>query len=173
GVWATKHGVYGNGNVLSEDTRSIIYELGSRGFATSYSISWATHINKTYKKEVASAAENDYPVTYYSNKDDEGTYQSMLQGIREGDDGVFGVFEYTDHAGHFYGFSIDSPQYVKVYYEAEAKGMLLIDAVEARETYEQEDWLIIITTDHGGYRRNHGGTTTLEKYTFLAINKAL
>jgi len=32
----------------------------------------------------------------------------------------------------------------------------MIQAVEDRSTYEKEDWLIIVTTDHGGSDFGHG-----------------
>ena len=48
----------------------------------------------------------------------------------------------------------------------------LIEAVKARPTYETEDWLILITSDHGGYVRGHGGSTLMERMMFIVTNKA-
>ncbi len=31
-----------------------------------------------------------------------------------------------------------------------------------RKTFKSEDWLIIITSDHGGVKRNHGGQSVHE-----------
>ena len=42
---------------------------------------------------------------------------------------------------------------------------------EARETYETEDWLIIVTSDHGGIGTGHGGASIQERMTFLVMNK--
>lgn len=173
GVWATENGVYSNGNVLKEKTRSIIYQLGATGVETGFSVSWAPHFTRTYKKEVASVKDKGYPVSYLLNSDDEGTYNSMLTGIRDGDSAVFGILEYTDRTGHGSGFDKNNSVYKEGFLEQEEKAYLLIQEVEARESYAQEDWLIMITSDHGGYKTSHGDTTPMEYLTFLAVNKTI
>lgn len=173
GVWATQHGVKDNNNTLNEATRSIIYQLAAQGKAVSYSVTWDTHITGTYKLEVAATEKNSYPARYNLGKKDSDTYASMLAGIQSNEAGIFGILEYADHAGHTSGFALSNKKYKAAYYDSEKDANKLIAAVTARETYAQEDWLIIITTDHGGYRLGHGGTTPMERYTFLAINKPL
>lgn len=173
GVWATENGVYSNGNVLKEKTRSIIYQLGATGVETSFSVSWKPHFTRTYRKEVASVKDKGYPVNYLLNSDDEGTYNSMLSGIKDGDSAVFGILEYTDHNGHVSGFDKNNSAYKEGFLEQEEKAYLLIQEIEAGESYAQEDWLIIITSDHGGYKTSHGGTTPMEYLTFLAVNKTI
>lgn len=173
GVWATQHGVKDNNNTLNESTRSIIFQLAAQDKAVSYSVIWDTHITGTYKLEVAAADKNNYPAQYNLGKTDSDTYASMLAGIQAGEAGIFGILEYPDHAGHTSGFALSNNKYKAAYYDSEKDANNLIAAAKARETYDQEDWLIIITSDHGGYRLGHGGTTPMEKYTFLAINKPL
>lgn len=173
GVWGTENGVTGNADVLREKTRSILYQLGEEGYKSSFSVSWTAHITLTYKKEVASAAKNNYPIAYHANGYDEETVATMLSHIEAGDDAIFGIFEYVDHMGHSTGFSKDNRDYIDAYMDAEESASLLIDAVKARPTYGQEDWLIIITTDHGGYGTSHGGITLTERLTFFALNKDL
>ena len=36
---------------------------------------------------------------------------------------------------------------------------------------QEEDWLIIITTDHGGSGSDHGGQSSEEVNTWFAVNK--
>jgi|GEM_PF-2843176 len=43
----------------------------------------------------------------------------------------------------------------------------------SRSTYAEEDWLIIISTDHGGTETGHGGQTAFERMTWLACNKPI
>ena len=50
-------------------------------------------------------------------------------------------------------------------------GYEVIKAIEARETYETEDWLIIVTSDHGGIETGHGGPSIQERMTFVVMNK--
>lgn len=56
---------------------------------------------------------------------------------------------------------------------ADARGREIIRAIEARSTYAEEDWLIIISTDHGGTETGHGGQTAFERMTWLACNKPI
>ena len=51
--------------------------------------------------------------------------------------------------------------------------MDIIEAVEARKTYDTEDWLILITTDHGGSGTGHGGPSFEERMTFIISNKTI
>ena len=59
------------------------------------------------------------------------------------------------------------PELKEEYEEAQAKA--IIDAIEARPEYGTEDWLIIITTDHGGINKGHGFITIQERMTFIAV----
>ena len=54
---------------------------------------------------------------------------------------------------------------------ADSWGYEIVKTIEARSTYAQEDWLIIISTDHGGTETSHGGQTLFERMTWLACNK--
>ena len=49
----------------------------------------------------------------------------------------------------------------------------VIEAIKARKNYENEDWLIILTSDHGGFVTSHGGLTIQERMTFIVINKEI
>ncbi len=33
----------------------------------------------------------------------------------------------------------------------------VVDAMKARKTFDKEDWLVLVTADHGGKGTNHGG----------------
>lgn len=56
---------------------------------------------------------------------------------------------------------------------ANAAGMDIIASIEARKTYAAEDWLILITTDHGGVGGGHGGSSFEERMTFIISNKTI
>jgi len=78
--------------------------------------------------------------------------------------------EYTDDIGHKYG---DSPQFDKaVNYEDENVGQIW-EAVQYRETHFNEDWLIIVTTDHGRTAetgKGHGGQSDRERAGWIITN---
>ena len=86
-------------------------------------------------------------------------------------DFIFVIYEHTDSEGHGYGFTINNPGYKKAFIESDACGYEVIKAIEARETYDTEDWLIIITSDHGGKGKGHGKESIQERMTFAVINK--
>mgnify|MGYP006088582557 FL=1 len=72
---------------------------------------------------------------------------------------MFIHFDDVDYAGHGYGFSPDVPQYISAIEVADAHVGVVLSALYSRPNYAQEDWLIIVTHDHGGVGYSHGGTS--------------
>lgn len=87
--------------------------------------------------------------------------------IAAGYDLVFTVLDLVDHEGHSSGFSPDNPAYIAA--AARALGMVetLLDAIAARPARRGEDWLVILTADHGGKGRIHGGQSPEERAVFI------
>jgi hypothetical protein len=174
GVWGSVSGVEANKNELKETSRSIIYQFGERGIPTSYSVTWEPHIERTYVKEVTSAETNSYPIDYVLGEKDEDTFLDMKERIESGDtDAIFGILEYTDSAGHGFGYKTSIEKYMDAVRNAEDDAYSLISTIESRATYAEEDWLIIIMSDHGGIYRNHGKTSYMESTIFFASNKEI
>ena len=78
---------------------------------------------------------------------------------------VFGIYEGTDHNGHGTGFGNDNYKYIKGFRDQDAMCYELLQAIYSRPSYDSEDWLIIIVTDHGGIQTWHGGQTLEERST--------
>lgn len=57
--------------------------------------------------------------------------------------------------------------------DQDARCYELLQAIYSRPSFENEDWLIIITADHGGIQTWHGGQTLEERTTWIACNKAI
>ena len=78
--------------------------------------------------------------------------------------------EYSDDMGHGYG---DSPQLTQaIKYEDSLIGKIY-DAVKYREQNHNEDWLIVVTTDHGRSAhdgKGHGGQSDRERATWIVTN---
>ncbi len=70
-------------------------------------------------------------------------------------DAVFAYFGNTDSAGHGYGFHPKSPKYTNAIETVDTYVGQLLKAMRARKSYAQEDWLVIVCTDHGGRGRGH------------------
>jgi hypothetical protein len=78
--------------------------------------------------------------------------------IRDSDpDAIWLYLHQPDAAGHSYGFSLDQPEYRKAIENFDQHVGRVVDAVRGRPSYDQEDWLFVLTTDHGGYGTGHGG----------------
>jgi predicted AlkP superfamily pyrophosphatase or phosphodiesterase len=78
--------------------------------------------------------------------------------------------EYTDDVGHSFG---DSPQLVEAVELMDVQIGRVWDAILKRQTEAGEDWLIIITTDHGRDAetgKEHGGQTDRERTTWIVTN---
>ncbi|MGY4523991.1 hypothetical protein ACVWZT_000805 [Pseudomonas sp. TE21394] len=88
-------------------------------------------------------------------------------------DFTFIQLDEPDQAGHAGGFG---PAYQLALREADQRLGLLLDKVEERANeHPQEDWLVIVCTDHGRDEQGsgHGGVTEQEKTVFIASNKPL
>ncbi|SFP55110.1 alkaline phosphatase family protein [Parafilimonas terrae] len=78
--------------------------------------------------------------------------------------------EYTDDMGHKYG---DSPQFYKAINYADDYVGQIWQAIQYREKNFNEDWLIIITTDHGRTAetgKDHGGQSDRERAGWIFTN---
>lgn len=82
-------------------------------------------------------------------------------------DCMFIHFDDVDHAGHAYGYSITIPEYVTAIEGVDVLIGPVIAAIAARPTYGDEDWLIVLTPDHGGLGTSHGGNSIDEQRIFF------
>lgn len=79
----------------------------------------------------------------------------------------------VDLAGHAFGFASSVPQYIAAIQATDARIGTVISALHQRTATglrSYEDWLVIVSTDHGGILRNHGGTTMQEERTFVVLS---
>ena len=98
--------------------------------------------------------------------------QKALQDTSDSSyDVIFATLEYSDHAGHSIGYGNDVDEYVGASQQVDREGYKLLQAIYERDSYQEEDWLIIITTDHGGSGSDHGGQSSEEVNTWFAVNK--
>jgi predicted AlkP superfamily pyrophosphatase or phosphodiesterase len=78
--------------------------------------------------------------------------------------------EHTDDMGHQHG---DSPQFYDAVEAADKRIKKVWDAIQYRKQNFGEDWLIIVTTDHGRDPKtghNHGGQSDRERLSWIATN---
>ncbi|MCP3980722.1 MAG: hypothetical protein GY716_15580 [bacterium] len=80
---------------------------------------------------------------------------------------LFLHFDDVDHAGHSSGFSPSNPAYLSAIETVDASIGKIVTAIESRPGFPSEDWLIVITTDHGGNGTSHGGQSDQERTVWL------
>jgi hypothetical protein len=180
GQWANEIGVNNNGQPKPLDPKTLLLSLAEDGTAdkTAFYVSWDGHFSKkdaTYINEKNYAEENGVNAAFKRALTDAGTKSNIISDIKKADcsDFIFLTLEYTDHQGHATGFGPQNPKYISAFRDAEDAGMDIIEAIEARKTYDTEDWLILITTDHGGNGTGHGGPSFEERMTFIISNKTI
>lgn len=87
---------------------------------------------------------------------DKQAADEAVKYLADGDPAVlFVYFGHVDNTGHGYGFHPKSPKYTNAIEEADAHLGRVLEAIEKRGTRKQEDWLVVVTTDHGGKGRGH------------------
>lgn len=178
GQWADVHGVTANDIPKSMEVKTLMTTLTEDGIigSASFITKWAGHFsieNATYLPEVQYCSDHALPVNFNKCDGNEGSHKAVMTEIADEacSDFLFVIYEHTDSEGHNYGFSINNPGYKEAFVESDACGYEAIKAIEARETYDTEDWLIIITSDHGGKGTGHGGESIQERMTFVVMNK--
>ncbi len=80
-------------------------------------------------------------------------------------DAIFLYLGDVDVAGHAHGFDPSRRLYLDAITRADRQVGRVLDAMMARETYAEESWLVIVTTDHGGSIDGQHAGGTFEKRT--------
>lgn len=180
GQWADVHGITDNSQPKSNDHLTLLTTSVEDGTIdeSAFYVSWNGHFigdDATYINEIGYIEEKGLNVHFVDAGDDDGTYANVLADIRKAEcsDFIFTIFEYCDHTGHDTGFNMKDERYTNAFLSADATGYALLQAVKARPTYETEDWLIVITSDHGGYNKGHGFLTIQERMMFIVTSKDL
>lgn len=178
GVWADKNGVYGNGQPKNMEYKTLMTTLVEDGTidSASFLTKWGGHFSNedsTYTPEKKYCEENNLNVSFTKCNGHEATVFEAMNQLSEENcpDFTIAIYEGTDSAGHSFGFSFNNPAYKAGFERCEKYAYATLKTIEDRETYESEDWLIIITSDHGGYGTGHGGASIQERMIFIVTNK--
>ena len=74
-----------------------------------------------------------------------------------------------DIAGHNNGFTNDNPDYYYEIVQFDRYVGDLMDAINDRPNRKNEEWLIVSTSDHGGFKTRHGGEHLSERNVFVVV----
>lgn len=99
----------------------------------------------------------DYSVPFLFDRDEANAARLADAFLRPGaPDAVMWYIDRPDHAGHGHGFYPYSPEYLSAVADVDRWIGKVLDAIAARPSFPHEDWLVVVTSDHGGWRRYHG-----------------
>lgn len=185
GEWAEGdggHGVSNNGVAKNPGVKIYLNTIAELGFSGVFNYIWDPHV-EIHKLDVAYTEENNLPVTYRrckemdefsSDRDLEMAFainEALTAGSSAEKDLVFGILENPDNMGHGFQFWNGTPEYVTSVVESDAHTATFIETIKNRPNYANEDWLILISTDHGGIDSWHGGQSDRERITWISSNK--
>lgn len=190
GVWANKHNVWGNSiknpnynyptlfRVLkntSPEKKTAIYStwLDNRTKLAGDGLSQTGNLTIDYHFDGLELDTVSYPHdeerTYIHLIDEEVSKKAAEEILEKSPDLTWMYLEFTDDMSHKFG---NSPQFVDAIEKADIQVGRVWDAIKERESKFNEDWLIVITTDHGredsGF--GHGGQSDRERSVWIATN---
>ncbi|WP_336704654.1 LamG-like jellyroll fold domain-containing protein [Chryseobacterium indologenes] len=165
GVWHTKHNVQDN-NFTSPNyvnypdflTRAETYNPALRTISLAH---WSPINDKIIQTaDVKTNLATDLAV--------KNAAVTALQN--DNPDILFVDFDDVDHAGHSYGFSSTVSQYVNSIKTTDSYIGEIVTAMKNRPSYNNEDWLVVLTTDHGAIESSHGGGNLTERNIFTVYS---
>ena len=99
------------------------------------------------------------------NGSDEYVSEMGAKSIKKGEvDVLFLHFDDVDHAGHAYRYGNDYPEYIN---SIEKTDRLIGFVLEEIDKKNHENWMVVVTTDHGGLNYGHGGQSNDERTIFF------
>ena len=170
GVWYDKHGVSDNSfsgsNFDEYPPFTVLLEESGQEYHTASFIMWTPIHTQIFGNTVD---YNELHSTF-----DGSVAQGAADYMSTPDlDVLFLDFDHVDHAGHSYGYSPEVNQYIDAIENVDEYIGWVIDAMENRPTFQNEDWLIMITSDHGGIGYNHGGQSIEERQIPIILSGSL
>lgn len=163
GVWSDKHGVTDNSfSGQDYDTYPHFFHYVEENNSSLYTASichWGP-INDQIVGE-----DSDFKLNVGSDESvaDEGC--DLLQN--EDPDVLFLHFDEADGVGHSTGFSPTNTIYLDKIEEIDSLVGEVVLCVTSRANYSSEDWLVLLSTDHGGLGFSHGGVSIEEERIFF------
>lgn len=103
---------------------------------------------------------------------DEKVVNEAAQTLKEHAPDLSWVYlEYTDDMGHMYGDSENQKKAIEIF---DGQVNRIWEAITYRQAKHNEEWLFVITTDHGRDKetgKDHGGQSDRERTTWILMNR--
>lgn len=191
GTWANKHNVWDNDIAEPNYNYWNIFRVAETidpNIKTAIFSTWLENRTKLIGEGLAAAGSinldyafdglerdtirfpHDKEANHIRHIDDAVSEEAARYILKEGPDLSWVYLEYTDDMGHQFG---DSPQFYEAIKVADQQIGRIWEAIRQREKKFDEDWLLVITTDHGrdaNTGKNHGGQSDRERTTWITTN---
>lgn len=172
GVWTDKHKITGNSPSLRANPQypNVLRHLKgyNPNLHVTSTVTWPP-IHRFFSQQLDGVNTQEYNGDNLAS--DNAAVKFTKSYIEQGADVNFIQLGWPDYAAHSNGYG---PIYDESLETAFAHVEELREAVEARQRkHPQEQWLILITTDHGRTAsdgKGHGGHSISEKTVFIASN---
>lgn len=157
GVWPSKHGLTENSFKRNryKEYPDIFHILNQ--FKTGYGLAtlsnWDAFLQITSNEDYAQRFDTDIAMTA-------DALQLLDQCVP---DVLLMHFDFPDDSGHEFGFSPSSLEYLNAIETCDVYLGQLLQKIEWRESNFNEQWMIVITTDHGGEGTGHGNQDNLDQ----------
>lgn len=162
GVWPDKHGIMDN------DFKTPHYDKyphffahvkevfpGAKTYAYSTWPAISAFIDRSADESICfqkNITKPDYPDA------DEKCAAKAVETLNNGDPDVMFVYlGQIDETGHAKGFHPTVRPYMQAIATVDGHIGQILEAMRSRLNFKQENWLVLVSTDHGGRGTNHGG----------------
>lgn len=191
GTWANKHRVFTNAITEPDYRYWDIFRIARNQrpeFSTALFSTWQDNRTRLLGDGLPAAGgskldyafdgleldEERFPhdqARFYIRNIDDAVSSDAARYLRDiGPELSWVYLEYTDDIGHMYG---DGDELTAAVAIMDANVGKIWKAVQDRQETHDEDWLVIVTTDHGRddkTGKNHGGQSLRERTTWIATN---
>ncbi len=171
GVWETKHKITNN-NYTNADFANFPYfpkraKECRPDLKAVEIITWDPMNDPTNSNNTAGYVTN----SGFDQSIDAGTYgqgsvtaAAKLQLNDPNLDILFIHYDEVDAAGHGSGFNPTNPAYINAIKQVDSEIRQVLDKLYSRANIANEDWIVMLTTDHGGLGNSHGGNSITERH---------
>lgn len=167
GVWHEKHNVLSNAyeDPHEEEYPHLFHRIkAQRPKLILHSVVWWQEIHLILQPGDADHLE--------VHMDDKRVTELSAKSLSDSNpDVLFVHLNDVDAAGHKHGYGPQLKDYLAAIEAADGMVGTILEALHARPAYDREDWLVMVTTDHGGLpNKTHGTDTPQERTVFLFAN---
>ncbi|MGO1070992.1 alkaline phosphatase family protein [Lysobacter sp. CA199] len=165
GYWADQHGVTGN-DINLPLKKPHVFDLIKQAYPTATTAVVADWANLTANLRPKQA---DYVVANAA-KDSRRAADAVKQWLSQ-THAPTAIFYYLHNPDiHACCYDPLNANYQQKILAEDAQIKQVLDALVRRPNYAQEQWLIVLTSDHGGLSTGHGGQSAQERSTPLVLN---